>query len=73
MKMKLLGQWKAAKKENSTDAKGLSMNIVKHIITSVIKPLTYIFNTSFKTGVFPDKLKMAKVIRVQVGNHRRLF
>ena len=64
MKMKLLGQWKAAKKENSTDARGLSMNIVKHIITSVIKPLTYIFNTSFKTGVFPDKLKMAKVIPV---------
>ena len=40
------------------------MNIVKHIITSIIKPLTHIFNTSFKTGVFPDKLKIAKVIPV---------
>ena len=40
------------------------MNTVKHIITSIVKPLTHIFNTSFKTGVFPDKLKIAKVIPV---------
>ena len=43
---------------------GLNMNIVKYIITSIIKPLTHIFNTSFQTGVFPDKFKIAKVIPV---------
>ena len=43
------------KNKSSTYAEGLSMNIVKHIITSIITPLTHIFNTSFKTGVFPDK------------------
>ena len=40
------------------------MNTVKHIITSIVKPLTHIVNTSFKTGVFPDILKIAKVIPV---------
>ena len=54
----------SCKNKSSTDAEGLSMNIVKHIITSIIKPLTHIFNTSFKTGIFPDKLKIAKVIPV---------
>ena len=43
-----------------------NMNIVKHIITSIIKPLThiFIFQISLKTGIFPDKLKLAKVIPV---------
>ena len=54
----------SCKNKSSTDAEGLSMNIVQHIITSIIKPLTHICNTSFKTGAFPDKLKIAKVIPV---------
>ena len=54
----------SCKNKSSTDADGLSMNIVKHIITLILKPLTHIFNTSFKTGVFPDKFKIAKVIPV---------
>ena len=39
--------------KSSTDADGLSMNIVKRVITTIIKPLTHVFNTSFKAGVHP--------------------
>ena len=45
-----------------TEADGLSMDIVKHVITTIMKPLTHVCNTSFKTWVFPDKLKIAKLI-----------
>ena len=59
----------SCKNKSSTDADGLSMNIAKHVITTIIKPLTHVFNTSFKTGVFPDKLKIAKIIPIfKAGN-----
>ena len=35
--------------------------IVKQCIHVIKKPLTHIHNTSFMTGVFPDKWKLAKV------------
>ena len=57
------------KNKSSTDADGLNMNIVKRVITTIIKPLTHGFNISFKTGVFPDKLKIAKIIPIfKAGN-----
>ena len=34
------------------------------VISHIAKPLTYICNTSFETGIFPDNMKVAKVIRV---------
>ena len=59
----------SCKNKSSTDADGLSMNIVKRVITTIIKPLTHVFNASFKTGVFPDKLKIAKIIPIfKAGN-----
>ena len=45
-----------------TEADGLSMDIVKRVITTIMKPLTHVCNTSFKTSVFPDKLKIAQII-----------
>ena len=35
---------------------------MKSIINILIKPLTIIINQMLETGVFPDKLKFAKVI-----------
>ena len=43
--------------KNSSDNDGITMKIVKHVITSIAKPFTYICNMSFTTGVFPDKMK----------------
>ena len=43
---------------------GLSPLILKRSIDIISKPLTYLVNLSFKTGVFPEDLKIAKVIAI---------
>ena len=40
--------------KGSSDSDDISMNNVKHVITSIAKPLAYICSISFTTGVFPD-------------------
>uniref|UniRef100_A0A8C6LE27 Reverse transcriptase domain-containing protein n=1 Tax=Nothobranchius furzeri TaxID=105023 RepID=A0A8C6LE27_NOTFU len=48
--------------KRSTDCEDLDMMTVKTIIESVIDPFTYICNLSLSTGVFPDAMKIAKVV-----------
>ena len=36
--------------------------VVKQCITFLKEPLTDIYNTSLESGIFPDKLKISKVI-----------
>ena len=36
--------------------------VVKEVAPEISTPLSMIFNCSFKTGVVPEKLKIAKVI-----------
>ena len=50
--------------KTSTDCYGMSMKLVKNIIGGIIKPITYICNLSMKFGVFPNELKVAKVIPI---------
>lgn len=38
------------------------MTLVKNIIEYITEPFTYICNLLFLTGVFPEKMKTAKVI-----------
>ena len=56
---------------------GISTILLKCIAPSIIKPLTLIINQIMKTGVFPNKIKLAKVIPIykkdgptQVTNYR---
>ena len=46
----------------SSDEDSISMALIKQIITCVANPFTHICNVSFRTGVFPDKMKIAKVV-----------
>ena len=48
--------------KNSEDVNGMSMKVLKYVICSIIKPIVYISNLSLSTGVFPENLKIAKVI-----------
>ena len=48
--------------KTSIDSDGLNMNVVKNIIHSIVKPVTHICNSSLVSGVFPDKMKIAKII-----------
>ena len=41
---------------------GISMRLLKFLLPAVIKPLTILINKSLATGIFPDKLKIAKVM-----------
>ena len=54
-------------KLNPTKSAGcdnIGNNIIKKVSNEIIKPLTMIFNLSLSTGLFPDKLKIAKVIPI---------
>lgn len=53
---------KLCKNKFSTDEDGIDMFLVKNTINCIIDPLTYIFNLSFRTGAFPEMMKVAKVI-----------
>lgn len=65
------------KSKNSTDSNDLSVKFLKNIIWQIAIPLVHIFNLSFESGVFPDNLKMSKVVpvfkngdRTQIANYR---
>lgn len=62
------------KNKTSTDCNDLSsMSLVKNIILTIVKPLTHICNLSFRNGVFPNKLKTAKVIPVYKAGDKQQF
>lgn len=48
--------------KKSKDYNEINMFCLKYIIECIAKPLTYICNQSFITGIFPDEMKIAKVI-----------
>ena len=59
------------KSNKSADFDEISINVVKRIFDAIESPLCYIFNLSFKDGVFPCKLKIARVTPIyKAGNYR---
>ena len=42
----------------------IPMLIIKKTITYIVIPLKHIYNSSFKSGIFPDKLKISKIIPI---------
>ena len=59
--------------KTSTDNDGLDMFIIKRTIDCIVEPLCYIFNLSFHTGTFPDKMKVAKVIPFFKEGDKHMF
>ena len=43
------------KSKTSTDCDDINFRLIKSVITSIVKPITHIFNLSFQTGTFPKK------------------
>ena len=61
----------------STGYDDISFNVVKKCFGVLHKPLLHIFNLSLQTGIFPDKLKIARVTPLfkggenyELGNYR---
>ena len=61
------------KNKKSTDHTNIDMMIVKNIIENIVKPFTHICNQSFQTGIFPNKMKTAKVIPIYKSGDKQLL
>ena len=48
--------------KKSVGVDDINMYTVKTIIDSILVPLTFICNLSFTSGVFPDAMKIAKIL-----------
>lgn len=48
--------------KTSSDCDGIDFRLVENVISFIIKLVTHICNTSFQTGIFPENMKVAKVI-----------
>ena len=64
---------KTLKSKTSNDYEGFSMNLIKDIIGVVVKPFTILCNWSLTSGIFPEKLKTAKVIPLFKSGDKHLF
>ena len=51
----------------------LQPSIMKMLTKVYIKPLTYLINISIKQGIFPEELKMAKVIPIYKSDDKQLI
>ena len=51
-------------KNSSPGWDGIPATLTKRLLNLYIKPLTFLINKSFSDGIFPDELKIAKVIPV---------
>ena len=49
------------KNKTSSGHDGISIKLLKYLSPALQKPLTLIINQSLITGLFPEKLKIAKV------------
>ena len=66
-------------KKRYSDFEDISMDTVAKVVSVICKPLAHICNISFRTGVFPSRMKIAKVIpmfksgtKPEVTNYRPL-
>ena len=53
---------RALKTKTSSGHDGISVKLLKFLTPALIKPLTLIIHQSLPTGIFPDLLKVAKVV-----------
>ena len=62
------------KNKKSTGFENIDMTIVKQVISHIVKPLSYILcNMSLTSGIFPNNMKIAKVIPLYKENGKNEF
>ena len=57
----------------STGDDGISMQLLKHISSECSEPLSLLINMSFKNGVFPEAMKLAKVVPIFKAKNMQMF
>ncbi len=53
--------------KSSLDIMGLSMKILREVGAEISRPLTHIFNLSLSTGIFPESLKISRIVPIHKG------
>ena len=61
------------KNKNSSGSDGISTNLLKSILPTIITPLCHVFNLSYKLGFIPTVLKTAKVVPIFKSGDKHLF
>lgn len=61
------------KPKSSCGTDGISNILLKNILNEIVDPLTLIINQSLTTGLFPNKLKIAKVIPLHKKDDDKFF
>ena len=61
------------KNKTSTGIDGLSNQLIKMAKNVLVKPLTIIINLMIVTGIFPDQLKISKVIPSYKANDQTIL
>ena len=64
---------KNVKLSNSNGHDGIYSDLLKLLGNAISKSITLIINQSLRTGIFPDKLKIAKVIPIFKKDSKKLF
>ena len=59
--------------KTSLDCLGVNMSLIKKVIVPIAKPLTHICNMSFNDGIFPDMMKIAKVVPLFKSGKNNIF
>ena len=52
------------KPKNSSGHDEISMKLLKYLELILYTPITLLVNQSLKTGIFPDRMKIAKIIPI---------
>ena len=58
-------------KNSSAGFDQISAKVIKYILSSIIIPIYHLINSSFELGVFPQRLKLARVIALFKGGDRK--
>ena len=61
------------KHKNAKDCDDISMYVISKLIVSIAKPLAHIFNLLFSCGIFPDHMKIAKIIPILKNGQKTEF
>ena len=61
------------KNKTSTDVDGISNKLLKTSINELVKPLSIIINQMLNTGIFPEQLKISKVVSIYKANDQKLL
>jgi hypothetical protein len=63
----LLTTFNELNSKKSEDYSGISMYFLKNVVFQLIKPMVHVINLSFKNGIVPSQMKIAKVVPIFKG------